>query len=383
MLVKQKEMLAVMTALSFIEQNALITQSQLNDARRSLQALFIRTTGEETMLRKLLEILRVNKELHEAFSSISKISTSISTTCELITRKINYLKQYITRLQLTPTENNEFFTPFLSFTLTFQEKILRFNNMMKNYLDLREEEAKRMNEFQIAEDASRRLKMRLSGSLGTRAAGEVEESMKMEIMGSFDFASAHSVMLDSQRKARMESKEISDLLFDLKAMCQMAMNPEMREKVERPDASLEEHDDIFMRFTNALKTQPRLDQIKDFVIDYFKLYQRAYGMFQLDFDNFNRAVETITANTEKYFESKQEDEDIRVKRDKLRKYEGLIPFLENTNEMIVEYEDYPFDKFSKHVSVVISEEGRPWEHISEALLVAKVAAEADLTTRLD
>ena len=134
-LAKQKEMLAVMTALSFIEQNALITQSQLNDARRSLQALFIRTTGEETMLRKLLEILRVNKELHEAFSSISKISTSISTTCEIITRKINYLKQYVSRLQLTPTENSEFFSPFLSFTHNFQEKILRFNQHMNAYLN--------------------------------------------------------------------------------------------------------------------------------------------------------------------------------------------------------------------------------------------------------
>ena len=377
---KQKEMLAVMTALSFIEQNALITQSQLNDARRSLQALFIRTSGEETMLRKLLEILRVNKDLHEAFSSISKISTSISTTCEIITRKISYLKQYVTRLQLTPDENSEFFSPFLSFTHKFQEKILRFNKMMETYLELREEEAKRMNEFQIAEDASHRLKMRLSGKLGTHAEGEVEQSIKQEVMGNFDFASANDLMLDSQRRARMESKQISDLLYDLKAMCQMAMNPE---RVDRPADSSEEYDDIFMRFTNALKQQPRLDQIKDFIIDYFKLYQRAYGMFQLDFDNFNKAVETITANTEKYFESKQEDEDIRVKRDKLRKYEGLIPFLENTNEIIAEYQDYTFDKFSKHVSVVISEEGRPWEHVSEALLVAKVAAEADLTTRLD
>jgi hypothetical protein len=381
-LTKQKEMLAVMIALSFIEQNALITQSQLNDARRSLQALFIRTSGEETMLRKLLEILKVNKELHEAFSSISKISASISTTCEIITRKINYLKQYVNRLQLTPDENIEFFSPFLSFTHKFQDKILRFNNMMETYLELREEEAKRLNEFQIAEDASHRLKMRLSGKLGTHAEGEVEQSIKQEVMGNFDFASAHDLMLDSQRKARMESKQISNLLFDLKAMCQMAMNPEMRERVDRPADSSEEYDDIFMRFTNALKQQPRLDQIKDFIIDYFKLYQRACGMFQLDFDNFNKAVETITANTEKYFESKQEDEDIRVKRDKLRKYEGLIPFLENTNEMIAEYQDYPFDKFSKHVSVVISEEGRPWEHVSEALLVAKVAAEADLTTQL-
>jgi hypothetical protein len=335
------------------------------------------------MLRKLLEILRVNKDLHEAFSSISKISTSISTSCEIITKKISYLKQYVGRLQLTPKENSEFFTPFLSFTHQFQEKILRFNQMMMNYLEMREDEARRLNEFHIAEDASRRLRDRLSGKLGTRATGEVEESIKQEVMGNFDFASARSVMLDAQRRSRMESNQISDLLVDLKAMCQMAMNPEMREKIDNPNKTGGGYDDIFMRFTNALKRYPRLEQIKDFIIDYFKLYQRAYGMFHVDYDNFNKAVDTITSNTEEYFDSKQEDEDIRVKRDKLRKYEGLIPFLENISEMISEYADYNFDKFSKRVSDVISEGGRPWEHINEELLVAKVAAEADLTTRMD
>jgi hypothetical protein len=163
----------------------------------------------------------------------------------------------------------------------------------------------------------------------------------------------------------------------------MAMNPEMREKIDNPNKTAGGYDDIFMCFTNALKRYPRLEQIKDFIIDYFKLYQRAYGMFHVDYDNFNKAVDTITSNTEEYFDSKQEDEDIRVKREKLRKYEGLIPFLENVNEMISEYADYNFDKFSKRVSDVISEGGRPWEHINEELLVAKVAAEADLTTRME
>lgn len=376
---KQKEMLVVMTALSFIEQNALITQAQLNDARRSLQALFIRTSGEETMLRKLVEILKVNKDLHEAFSSISKISASISSSVEIISKKIHYLKQYVTRLQLTPKENADFFTPFLTFTHQFQEKILLFNKMMMDYLELREDEAKRTNEFRIAEDASRRLKLRLSGKLGATATGEVEDSMKQEVLGTFDFATAKASMIDAERKSRIEAKEISDLLFELKAMCQMAMNPDMREKLEQT----EQYDDIFMRFTNSLKQYTRLAQIKDFIIDYFKLYQRAYGMFQLDFDNFNRAVETITSNTEEYFDAKQEDEDMRVKREKLRKYEGLIPFLEHTSEMISEYVDYPFDKFSRKVSEVISEENKPWEHINEELLVSKVTAESDLTTRLD
>ncbi len=50
--------------------------------------------------------------------------------------------------------------------------------------------------------------------------------------------------------------------------------------------------------------------------------------------------------------------------------------------MVVEYSDYSFTKFSKKMSSVISEENRVWDHISEELLVAKVAAEADLSTRL-
>ena len=91
LITRQKEMLIVMTALSFIEESGLISPSQLTDAKKSLQALFIRTSGEETMLRKLIGILKVNKDLHQAFSAISKISASISTGVEIISKKLNYL----------------------------------------------------------------------------------------------------------------------------------------------------------------------------------------------------------------------------------------------------------------------------------------------------
>lgn len=371
----------MLTGLSFIEQNALMTQSQLNDARRSIQALFIKSSGEETMLRKLVEILKVNKELHEAFSSIAKISTNVSTSVEVIGRKINYLKQYVSRLQLTPQEQNEFFAPFLGFTHKFQEKTVRFNNMMHHYLELRESEARRVLEYRVAEDASRRLKERLSGQLGTDTRGEVEASIRREVLGSFDFANAKQNLAEAERESRVTAREISDLLNEMRVMCQLAMNPDMRENTREPVR--EKYDDIFMLFTRALKRNSRLSQIQNFIIDYFKVYQRAYGMFVIDFDNFNKAVETITGNTDEYFESKKEDEDIRVKREKLKKYEGLIPFLEEASNLTVEYSDYSFTKFSKKISMVVSEENRVWDHISEELLVAKVAAEADLSTRLN
>ncbi|HSH41429.1 MAG TPA: hypothetical protein VK973_04815 [Arenicellales bacterium] len=366
--------------LAFIEQNALMTQAQLNDARRSIQALFIRSSGEETMLRKLVEILKVNKELHEAFSSIAKISTNVSTSVEIIGRKINYLKQHVSRLQLTPQEHREFFAPFLGFTHKFQEKTVRFNHLMQHYLELREAEAKRVLEYRVAEDASKRLKERLSGQLGTETQGEVEASIRREVLGSFDFANAKQNLAEAERASRITAREIQELLNGMRVMCQLAMNPDMRDQTSNPVA--EKHDDIFMLFTRALKRNSRLRQIQDFIIDYFKVYQRAYGMFVIDFDNFNKAVETITNNTDEYFESKKEDEDIRVKREKLRKYEGLIPFLEEASNMVTEYSDYTFTKFSRKISDVISEEDRVWDHISEELLVAKVAAEADLSTRL-
>ena len=80
---KQKEMLLVMITLSFIEDNGLMSSSQLSAAKKSLQALFIRTSGEETMLRKLIEMLKVNHDIHEAFSAISKVSIRISTGARL------------------------------------------------------------------------------------------------------------------------------------------------------------------------------------------------------------------------------------------------------------------------------------------------------------
>ena len=375
-------MLVVSMALFYIEQNALMTRAQLNDAKRSLQALFIRTSGEETMLRKLVQILRMHKELHEAFSAISKISTSIATSVDVISKKIDYLKTYVSKLQLTPQENADFFAPFLSFTHQFQQTINDFNRNIERYLEVREEEAKRLHEFRIAQDASKRLRDRLSGQLGTQASGEVEQSLKLEVLGSFDYEQAKAQLANAQFAARSEGQQINATLTAMKAMCQQAMNPDMREKRDA-SAGHNEIDDIFMRFTRALKYYPRLVQIKDFIIDYFKLYQRAYGMFLLDFDHFNKAVETMKFNTQGYFESKQEDEDLRAKRIKLNKYEGLIPYLEAAGVTIHDYSDYPFTRFSRKLSEVVSQRNVPWAHISEDLLVAKVAAEADLTTRLN
>ncbi len=379
---KQKEMLVTMTALVFVEQNALLTKSQLSDAKKSLQALFLRTSGEETMLRKLIEILRVNKDLHQAFSVISKISTSVSTSVDIITKKISYLRQYVGRLNLTPEESNDFFTPFLSYSHSFLQKVGAFGKEMGSYLDVKEHEARRAHEFRIAQEASARLRARLSGTLGGETQGEVEKSIKQEVMQTFDFAEAQRNLQEAQRESRIAANEINALLLDLKAMCQMAMNPEMREKNGKASLNGPAYEDVFTLFTRALKGHPRLDKIKDFIVDYFKLYQRAYGMFILDLNNIHKAVDTIANNPEQYFDAKQEDEDIKVKTEKLKKIEGLIPFLEATALVLSEAQINTYQKFSKQLSDLISRVRVDWEHISEDLLVAKVSAEAELSTVL-
>ena len=62
--------------------------------------------------------------------------------------------------------------------------------------------------------------------------------------------------------------------------------------------------------------------------------------------------------------------------------EGLIPFLERSHAVVRDNVDSSFTKFSRQISEIISTTNSQWEHIGEQLLVAKVAAEADLTTRL-
>jgi hypothetical protein len=379
---RNKEMLVVMTALVFIEQHALLSRAQLTDAKRSIQALFIRATGEETMLRKLVDILRINRDLHHAFSAISKISVRISTSVEIISKKINYLKNYIMRLNLTPEESANFFSPFLSFTHSFHEKITSFNDRMQTLLDLKEMEARRLHEFRIAHDASERLRQRLSGKLGAEIRGEVETNLRQEVLETFDYAESQENLREAQRKSRQMSDEIAVLLASLKDMCQMAMNPDMRDQSKQPSLNAQPEDDVFTRFMSALRRYPRLRKIKDFILDYFKLYQRAYGMFILDYNNFNRAVETIANNPDEYFDAKQEDEDIRVKMEKLKKIEGLIPFLDTMAESMSQDDRNTFQQFSRHMSEGISAAPSKWEHIREDLLVAKVSAEADLSTRV-
>jgi flagellar biosynthesis chaperone FliJ len=165
-------------------------------------------------------------------------------------------------------------------------------------------------------------------------------------------------------------------------MCQLAMNPTMREVKERNVLIKEEYEDVFSLFVGALKKHKRLAKIKDFLMDYFRLYQRAYGMFRLDFNSFNKAVTMIADNSQQYFEDKNEDVDIREKRDKLMKLEAVINFLEVGARMITERTDLNYQRVSKKLSELIDKKDSDWRAISQDLLVAKVSAEAEMSTTI-
>ena len=379
---KQKEMLVVITALLYTEQNALLSASQLRDAKQSLQALFLRTSGEETMLRKLIDILKFNEEMHTAFSDLSKISTRIQSSTEIIARKVSYLRSYFDRLKVTPQESADFFSPFMNFTHQFLLKVKTFNTYMGEFLEIKEMEARRANEYRIAKEASHRLKKRLSGSLGNDPSTELESSIKDEVIQTFDHAEAKNNLAMVQREAKLKQREIDELLEEINAMCQLAMNPTMREVKERNVLIKEEYDDVFSLFVGALKKHKRLAKIKDFLMDYFRLYQRAYGMFRLDFNSFNKAVTMIADNSQQYFEDKNEDVDIREKRDKLMKLEAVINFLEVAARMITERTDLNYQRVSKKMSELIDKKDSDWRAISQDLLVAKVSAEAEMSTTI-
>jgi hypothetical protein len=387
-----------MTALYFVEYNALLGREQLDDAKKSLQALFLRTSGEETLLRKLIEILKITKQIHQSFASISNVLSGITRGVQTVDGKIAAYKQALATLSPSAEENAAFAGPFLSFSQTLLQKIDAFDVNIRHYVELKETEARYASIYRIAMDARERLKLRLAGVLGNQARSEVESRIKQNIVSSFDYSESESNLQFAQREARNKAEEILKQIEDIRAMCQMAKNPSMREKSDdssdntpssnssasaaKTGIPATEYDDVFKLFAKALRVHPRLLHLKDIVIELFKLYQHSYGMFRLDCDRLNKAMETMFDNSEAYFEAKEEDKDIRNKREKLKMIEGLIPFLERSAISIIENPQETYARFSRRLSDLISEKKVVWTDISEHLLRAKVQAEAELSTRL-
>lgn len=378
---QQKESLISMIALLFVEENKLLNEEQVEDAKKSLQALFLRTTGEETMLRKLIEILRTNKAINQTFSDMSSVLGGISKSTETVKMKIEVFKQQIKTLEISAEENADFIGPFLDFSGEFVKHVEQFERMMYGYRDVKESESRCASMFRIAKEARQRLKDRFSGGPGEE--GDMENKIKEKVINTFDYGETEINYDFAKREAKNTLAEIETLLGDFQEMCQLAMNPDMRVRnSEYHPFEKSAYPDVFSIYTAAAIKHPRLSMLKPPIQELFRLYQHSYGMFALDFKIFNKAISPMEKDTDAYFMAKEEDEDVRTKRKKLKQVEGLISFLESVAQLLKTEQKYVYAQFSKAVSDVITASRTHWEHIAEDLLRMKVSAEADLSTRL-
>lgn len=377
----QRQALISLTALCYIEEHALLSHGQFEEAKQSLQALFLHASGEETMLRKLIDILKSTRNIHRSFASIAGILAGAGKCVTTISDKTSAFRVETERMTLSAEENEAFVGPFLSFSQQVVNLVTAFVETLGTYLTLKENEARANSHYRIALDARVRLKQRLAGGIGAETGGYVENRIRAELVQSFDYGEAEAKVKAATHASRRKQQEIQELLTEIKAMCQMAMNPDMRD-ASAPPYSNRRYDDVFARFGAALPVHRGLETLKQPVQELFKLYQHAYGMFMLDFNKLNQAIETMLHNTDAYFEAKDEDRDISIKRDKLHKIEGLIPFLEHSVRLATEEEMDTYYKFSRQLSAAISGRKSHWQHIAEGLLRAKIQAEADLSTRL-
>ncbi len=378
----QKEALVSLSALLFIEEHRLLPKERLADAQSSLQALFLRTSGEETLLRKLIDILRTTQGVQRSFAQIANILDGIRASGRSVENKVTALRVVLETVHVSAEEHAAFVGRFLSFSQLLNDKIAGFVRTLEGYLEAKETEARLSHIYHIARAARDRLKQRLAGGLGAETRGSTETRIKQEVVSSFDFSEAEINLKYARRDAHSKEQDVNTQLADMKAMCQQAMNPTMRDKDELSVKAAVAYDDVFALFAHALRKYPRLLQLKDPVIELFKMYQHAYGMLHLDFQNLNRSSKTMIDNPDAYFESKDEDLDLRSKREKLRRIEGLIPLLERSAESLHDEELDNYVKFSRRISDVISQKNAPWAHVCEDLLRAKVQAEAELSTRL-
>lgn len=378
---REKESLISMIAILYIEDQSLLNEEQISDAKSSLKALFLSTAGEENMLRKLIQILRTNKALNQTFSDMSNILTGISKSTVSVRQKVDTLKQGLKGMEISAEENADFVGPFLNFSGEFIKKVEQFERAMHNYRDVKEKEARYAHMFRIAKEARARLKEKIGGE--HKAEGDTVSMIRKKVIRTFDYGETESNLNYSQKEAKNTKIEIEQLLAEFKIMCHFAMNPDLRE-VPESGALVEKpaYEDVFTLYKEAMKRHPRLNILKNSIQELFRLYQHSFGMFGLDFEKFNKTISPMTEDTEAYFHAKVEDEDIRTKREKLIKIEGLIAFLEHAVILLNSKIEFVYAKFSQAITDTITSDDKKWSGISEDLLRMKVMAEAELRTRL-
>lgn len=382
---QQKEALIVMIAILFIEEHSLLRQEDLEDAKNSLQALFLRTSGQAALLTKLIEVLQATKNIQQTFASIFTVLSGIGKGVLAVENKIALLRESLDQHKLTAEEHRDFIDPFLSFSQNFQRQLAAFARGIETYVELKENEARHAHIYRIARDARTQLRDRLKGDLGSKPQGKTESRIRDEVVSSFDYGEARESLQLAIAEARTKEQDVLVQLDAIKAMCQLAMNPAMREKPAlgtKPASTKPAHEDIFTRLTEALQKHPALERLKEPVVELFKLYQHSYGMFALDYNRLQQALQLMQKNAAAYFEAKEEDKDIRAKREKLRRIEGLIPFLERGSRMLDEKEFNTYSIYTRRLSEVISETKAAWASIADDLLRAKVQAEAEMSTKL-
>lgn len=383
---RQKEALIVLVAIRFIEEHSLLRQEDLADAKNSLQALFLRASGQAALLHKLIEVLRATRDVEHTFASIFSILGGINKGVAAVDGRITLLRESLDHLRVTAEEHRAFIDPFLDFSQQFQRRLATFARDVGTYVALKENEARLVRIYRIARDARNQLRDRFKGELGRKPRGETETRIKEEVVSSFDYGESREKLQQAIAEVRTREQEVLAELEEIRKMCQMAMNPAMRDKpslgTKPPTNARPEYEDIFTRLADGLHKHPALERLKEPVIELFRLYQHSYGIFALDWNRLQQGIELMMKNTAAYFEAKEEDKDIRAKREKLRRIEALIPFLERGAKMLGEKEYNTYAIYTRKLSDVISENKTPWVSIAEELLRAKVLAEAEMSTRL-
>jgi hypothetical protein len=378
---QQKESLIMMIVLNYADEHGLLNEEQLADARASLRALFLRATGEETMLRKLIGILSINRTLNKTFSDMAHILEGIHKSNSALVNKHETLTRQLADMAISPEENTAFIGPLLEFATRFLSTVNEFDRQMTEYRDAKEAEARGAHIFRLAQEARERLKLRFEE--GASGDSRQEQQVKQKVIQTFNYSEAESEYHFARRSARRISKEVEGLLMEFQLICQMAMKPDMRNpSATRPAAGQASITDIHSLIVQGVETFPRLRALLPVAQDLLRLYQRSYGLFLLDFDKFHKALGPMIENTVDYFHAKDQDEDVRIKQIKLERIEALIAYIEDASQLLRDGQAYIFPRFSKIVSAHIMRVGAKWSAIAEPLLQMKVVAEAELSTQL-
>lgn len=367
----EREAIVLLTALRYVEANALLGAADLRAAKQPLRQA--PHAGSATpVLTPLRERLETARRLHHALASVSEVLAGAHRCRAMLREKQARLAARIAETSVREPAQREFLARFFAFSREFIKHCTAFAEEIARYSAAHEQEVRARCALVIRLAARRQHEPGISAFNGRTATIRAAD---IRVVVPFIVEHTAPSLIGARRDVATRARNVENLLRVIARLSALAAPPARRP----PHLAAS---DFYRRFSETAARDAQLRAAADPLFTLLALYENAYRLLRRDYRKLNESLATLERNTGAYLREKMANIDTSTRRDRLRKIEALAAFVDQGACLAADDELYAYPKFSRELSAAICERRAAWQPIAGDLLRAKVHAEGEIGTQL-